>query len=173
MKTYKSLPPGRVHELRMGVTTNRKGKPENIPYLDFLSSMRQVIKSELVIIDEVGRVEIKYNPGNPTWDESPILFRSVKRHLPKRPKMSLYLYNAVGSSLDIYHGVDIFFLWKGVFVTIDLSLHEKQLRSTVDLVVNLEGMDDEAFDVLGKQIADLLKKRRFNNKLSSFILNPD
>lgn len=160
MITRKSLPLGREHELKLGVTAI--GSEESllkIPKLDFFESMRQVMKTELVMVENGAETDI-YDPTNPTWDESPILFHAVRRHLPKRPKGSLRLYNANKTSLDIYHGVDVFFWWREVYVTIDLSLIEKPYRRTVDLVVDLTDMNFEAFDVLGAQIAEILKQKR-------------
>ena len=152
MNIIRYLSPGRRHELRMGVTVSGN---IDLPYKDFESSMEEVMNSRLFMEDDPTNV---YDPANPNWEESGVLFESVRKWLPRHPSNVLRLYNAIGSSLDQWHHVDLFFFWKEVYITIDLSLREKWEK--VDLVVSLEGMNDEDFSVLGKQIADILKERR-------------
>lgn len=159
-----SLPRGRENETKStGIT--QIGEKQEIPYKFFADSMKEVMHSKLKIEAEGDMPEEIYNPCNPQplWGKMSILFASVKRHLPRRcekERPQLFLYNAIGSSLDLLHGVDIFFLWSGVHVTIDLSLRLKPIRYSVDLTQDLEDMDEEAFDVFGKQVAELLKSRK-------------
>jgi|SRR3989344_2480869 len=164
MKNSKSLPPGREHELLFGLTVDQyeDKKAPDIPELDFYEAMRQVVKTELFFDDEPDKV---YNPANPNWGEaSARLFRAVRKHLPRRPKNSLRLYLANKTSLDIHHQTDVFFLWKNVHCTIDLSLRNKWSSRSNHLLIDLRDMDDEAFDVCGKQIADILKDERQSAK---------
>ena len=43
-------------------------------------------------------------------------------------------YTAVGTPLDIYHGVDAFFEQGGRIATVDVSLHEKEQKADVLLI---------------------------------------
>jgi len=159
MKKDNLLPFGRRHELEStGIT--QIGRPEKVPYKGFNQSLEEILNSRLKIEAKDDVPERVYNPADPKWGKMPILFASVKRYLPKRP--GLFLYNAIGSSLDLLHGVDLFFFWNGVYATIDLSLADslKELRGTVDLRQNLEDMTEEDFDVFGQQIAGILRKRK-------------
>ena len=144
------LPSGRRHELdSIGVTVI--GHIEPPKYKSFRESMDEIIYSVL-------RGETTtYNPSDPKWEKTPKLFAAVKRYLPRRPGLQLCL--SINSSLDFYHKIDMFFLWKGVYVTIDLSLRwqeELEIPQTVDIMENLSDFDDEAFNVLGKQVANIL-----------------
>ncbi len=49
----------------------------------------------------------------------------------------LELYTAVGSALDVYHGVDCFFRFNGKIVTIDLTVNPNKDEYKADLVLNV------------------------------------
>jgi hypothetical protein len=55
-------------------------------------------------------------------------------------------YTAVGSPLDIYHGVDAFFEQAGRRVTLDVSLREKD-RHKADVLVNVGFKKDGALEL--------------------------
>jgi hypothetical protein len=168
MSTNKILPPGREHELEvLGVTSTRDDNSPPPVYKDFRNSMREILKSRLMIYGKDGAKV--FEARQPPADK---LFRSIKKFLPKRPGLSMYI--PVESSLDYWHGVDLFFVWRNIYVTIDLSLVEKPLRRSVDITVDFTDMDDEAFDVLGKQIADLFILRRERNRTGEprNVINP-
>jgi len=147
-----------------GLTSLRQGPeiPTDIKRLDFGRALSEVIYSDLVVIGDPPHT---YDPANPRWPKARMLFRAVERHLPRRPKHALRLYFAHETSLDIHHHVDVFFFWKGSVCTIDLSIKEKWPPRENHIVVNLLDMDDEAYDVLGKQIACILRSDRHRSSL--------
>lgn len=52
------------------------------------------------------------------------------------------LYTAVRSAMDLFHGVDGFFEYEGVVVTIDLTMNPHKDSSKADLLVCRDELDD-------------------------------
>jgi hypothetical protein len=79
-----------------------------------------------------------YNPAEPWLGLAGFLFDGVKRELPKRLRSRLRLYISVGSSLDYWHGVDLFFvLWDEIDYFISIFSPKggrKSTRATIDLI---------------------------------------
>ncbi|KKR45328.1 MAG: hypothetical protein A3G47_02260 [Candidatus Zambryskibacteria bacterium RIFCSPLOWO2_12_FULL_39_45] len=152
------LPSGREHELLLGLTAYDNGRLPDIPYASLRKGVLEVMDSELYIPAEEEGEDVVYDPSNPTWGGSDILFVAVKSYLPRRPRKSLELYPAIKTSLDIHHGVDYFFVWMNLYyVTLDLSLRQKEKKSSVDIITNLGEVTP---DDLGQKIALLLIEKR-------------
>jgi len=168
MRKRLSLPNGREHELSLGLTVNDEDFP-NVSYLSLVESVQEVINCDLYILGDEGEdEEVIYNPSNPTWGVADILFQAVKCYLPKIPKNSLRLYPAIGTSLDVWHGVDYFFVWQNMYyATIDLSLRKKRKKSVVDVLVDLSKLTP---DELGCQVASCLLQKRSDRE---FLIKPN
>lgn len=67
-------------------------------------------------------------------------------------------YTAVRSSLDVFHGVDGFFEFRGVVVTIDVTINPHKVCGKADLVVS--GDDFENLPALAARVA-----REFASKI--------
>ena len=135
------------------------------PHLNFHESMQEVMWTPLERLGQDGQLET-YDPMNPNWGKSGQLWFEVRRHLPLRvggmPSGPLFLHIACRTkrtSLDFYHGVDAFFFWEGVFVTIDVSLLEKA-EPKADFLVTPREMEPERLGSFGNEIAQLLKEGR-------------
>ena len=164
-----SLPHGREFERELfGVT----GSQDEVPtYLDFDSAMREVMTTPLVRSDgEAGEVE-KYEPQRPNWGKSHQLWSEVRGRLPRRCEGKRSeppsLYISIGTSLDFHHGVDAFFFWKGVYLSLDASLIPKERvesgkgRLKADILVTPDDLTPTGLARLGENVAHQLKRRRY------------
>jgi hypothetical protein len=171
MGTTNPLPPGRAFEEEVfGVTE------ENIEFavryprrIGIHASLQRVIQDNWTMYAEAVEKNSAYchDPINPQMGKTHLLWVAVKDNLPRRinghSALPLNLYIAVGrNSLDWRHGIDAFFWWQGVYVTIDVSLRpksEEELKA--DFLVMPEDLEPEQLQNLGKKIAELLKERNF------------
>jgi len=97
------------------------------------------------------------NPGQ--WDISDPdgmcsdLFYYVSEHLIDLKNMEeLRVYPTFGSSFDIFHGVDLFFVFKGRMCTIDLTCNSHKDSCKADVLI----CPDSDLEEVGKQIAHKL-----------------
>ena len=155
---------GRDFEYEIFGIAGEEGNKVTPPsYLDFTESVQAVAGKGLTRIGSDGQEET-YNPSDPTWGKTRLIWKSVRRALPRRVYGSVspppFLYISVGqTSLDFWHGVDAFFWWQGVLVSIDVSLIlQKEIKA--DLLVTPEDLTPEGLSRLGRKIAELLKERR-------------
>ena len=174
MKTSATLPPGREFERELfgiGWMHSNFSLPD---YLGFSPGMREVMEIPLLrFVDD--KVE-EYCPERPNWGRSGEIWLAVKKYLPRRVRGKfsgpLGLFVSVnGTSLDVQHGVDAFFFWQGVHVTLDASLIPKDKEGEVkrlkaDFVITPGDMTNDKLDSLGKKVAQLLRKRVFWAKQS-------
>lgn len=65
--------------------------------------------------------------------------------------MSVKFYTAVRSTLDVYHGVDAFFEFRGVLVTIDVTINPNKDCGKADVIVHAD--DFENLPALAGRIA--------------------
>ena len=164
-----SLPHGREFELELyGVT----GKPDEIPaYRDFDSAMREVIATPLVRCDtESGEAE-RYEPTKPNWGKLHRLWLEVHERLPRRCEGRrsgpLFHFISIGTSLDFHHGVDSFFWWNGVYLSLDASLIPKERGESgkghlkADILITPDDLTPAGLPRLGEDIARQLKGRRY------------
>lgn len=83
------------------------------------------------------------------------LFRSVKQNLRRRNYQRLLeFYVAIGSALDVYHGIDMFFQIKGRIVTLDLTLRASKEGAKADFLLTADMIEKDQIEQLGKTIAD-------------------
>ncbi len=151
-----------------GVSCNEK-LLELPPHLNFYNSMQEVMWTPLERTRQNGHME-RYDPMDPNWGKSGQLFFEVRRHLPLRvggmPSGPLFLHIACRmprTSLDFWHGVDAFFFWEGIHVTIDVSFFGKgELKA--NFLITPKEMEPERLGLLGNEIAQLLKERRRSKK---------
>ena len=170
MEQMDSLPAGRVFELELFGVTDESTEPfVRPPYMDFESSMAEVIERNLAEFSWSS--DEAYNPMRPNKGNSSLLWTSVKKHLPRRISgfrtVPLSLYISVGrNALDFWHGVDAFFWWQGVYVSIDASRILKRKiglwkeRLKADFLITPEDVSPERLSYLGGQMATVLKGRR-------------
>jgi hypothetical protein len=84
------------------------------------------------------------------------LFHLVRRHLHKRSDQRLIeFYVAIGSALDVYHGIDMFFKVRGKIVTLDLTRRVSKTEAKADILMTAEMIEKDQLDQLGKHIADI------------------
>ncbi|MBP6858395.1 MAG: hypothetical protein KBC33_01020 [Candidatus Pacebacteria bacterium] len=93
------------------------------------------------------------NPSAPRLAGARMLHKAVAHELGISDSAELKLYSAVGTPLDRLHGVDAWFEFKGIVITIDVTMSEQKERAKANVVVNL---NDSAFDFefSAKDIAD-------------------
>ena len=132
-------------------------------YLDFESSMQEVIELNNGMYAEALAKGYPYchNPENPRMGRTHDLWAAVKNWLPRRigsdVRLPLFLYVAVGrNAFDRYHGVDAFFWWRGVSVTIDVSTSNKKCPSADFVFTPRDYFDSRLLSRFGKKVADLL-----------------
>lgn len=82
----------------------------------------------------------KNQPWN-TFCPEILFLRTVLDKLKKELRISAEFYTAVGTALDVYHGVDGYFYFRGIMVTVDASLRNKNAFRT-DLLLGEEDTQD-------------------------------
>ena len=78
-----------------------------------------------------------WDPSDPEPRFASDLHASVALALNLDDWSELRFYTAVGSPLDFFHGIDCFFEFRGLIVTIDLTVDPKKLVGKADLVLNV------------------------------------
>ncbi len=98
------------------------------------------------------------------------LYWYVSKWLPQRYRTSLRLFNAIGTSLDYWHGIDAFFWWRDGrprkrrsepmdrIATLDLATYQKA-SFKADFLVTPEIIYSDQIRSLGWKIADQLLGR--------------
>lgn len=169
MGALKILPPGRAFEMEIfGITEDVERAFRRPSRRDIDSSIQNIIEYNLAMYAEALERGSEYchNPAKPEMGKTNLLWQAVKQYLPSRTergnKTPLNLYVAIGrTSLDWQHGVDAFFWWQGVYVTIDASLRMKQgPELKADFVLNPKDLEPQNLSVWGKQVAELLIERK-------------
>lgn len=97
--------------------------------------------------------------GQP-WDTHcpRILFmQKVLKGLNRELGSNAEFYTAVGSALDKYHGVDGYFYFEGIMVTIDASLRRKDSHRADILLVE---EDSENPEVFAHKVAETFSAKR-------------
>ncbi len=143
-------------------------------YMNFYDSMQEIINRPLIGIGEDGKIDPRYktyDPANPRWGKTPDLWNAVNKYLPRYPRRisgittgPLRLFISVGrTSLDFYHGVDAFFLWREGYATLDVSLVPKHRKGEgkqhlkANFLLTKEHLSPEGMSDLGRDIACVLK----------------
>jgi len=110
---------------------------------------------------------LDWNPFHPGTVESERLFEAIQDKLPRRLSRKLLLYSSIGTTLDVFHGIDGFFAIDGCdfIVSFDLvrTTHTwNKLSQKADFMVNPSDLNDwENFTYLSSKISQMLvlKKR--------------
>jgi len=168
MKDRTFLPSGRKFEREL---FGGAGDMEDIPpYLDFTSAMNKVRESFLWRPNRESGTYETYDPFNPKWGHLHELWTEVYKRLPKRSSGvrsgPLSLHVAINTPLDYWHGVDAFFWWMGVYLTIDASQVSKgkekkgKRHLKADLLVTPADLNPTRLASLGEYIANFLKEKR-------------
>jgi len=67
-------------------------------------------------------------------------------------------YTAVGTSLDVYHGVDAFFKLQDHIVTLDVTSNDSKTHAKADIIVQTGYDEDGGIDFSDEQMASLAKQ---------------
>jgi hypothetical protein len=102
----------------------------NGTYVPFKQSMRDV------------RANQPWDPSDPEPAFANDFHASVAVALGIEDYSELKLYTAVGSTLDVCHGIDCFFEFRGKIVTIDLTTNPSKVLAKANFVLNVS---DEAY----------------------------
>lgn len=87
------------------------------------------------------------------------LFQSVRRHLcNRRDQRLLEFYVAIGSALDVYHGIDMFFQIRSRIVTLDLTRRVSKEDAKADFLLTADMIEKDQIEELGKTIADIFNR---------------
>ncbi|MEK7641664.1 MAG: hypothetical protein AAB365_01565 [Patescibacteria group bacterium] len=93
------------------------------------------------------------NPSAPRLSGARMLHGAVARELKIADSKQLKLYTAVGTPLDLIHGVDAWFEFEGIVITIDVTMKEQKDRAKANVVVHLQDVAND-FEFSAKDIAD-------------------
>ena len=126
---------------------------------DYCSGSRAIYKSWYDSAREIIRKFSRgaNNPAN--WDVSDPhglcsdLFYYVATALKVDHMTELEVYPAFGSAFDIYHGVDLFFKYRGRFCTIDLSCNPYKATYKADVMI----CPDDDLEEIATEIANVLR----------------
>lgn len=120
---------GQKWELKM---FGRTSGADVIPtYLEWQEAVDEVVHSQK---------ELEWDPCRPRTTLGLSIFECVQSYLPKHLAFRLELYSAIGTSLDVHHGVDGFFMIDNFIVTIDLSTNQKEFFKSDVLMVRKDGV---------------------------------
>ncbi len=92
---------------------------------------------------------------------------AVSSKVPDVDKV-LRFYTAVGSTLDILHGVDGLFELGEYIVTVDLTLNPNKIEGKADVIIladEEEGLNEKAIQIASSEIAEKFKQKIETKKL--------
>lgn len=93
--------------------------------------------------------------NSPTTEVTKKLFHFVRQHLCRRGDQKLLeFYVTIGSALDVYHGIDMFFKVRGRMVTLDLTRRASKAGVKADILLTAEMIERDQLDQLGEHIAN-------------------
>lgn len=99
-------------------------------------------------VEVLGRSTIKFH-GYMTFVDA---MQEVRKHQPARKAPAIVaierefekrgekieFYTAVGTALDLYHGVDGFFVFRGTVLTVDVTLNPNKIAGKADIILGEE-----------------------------------
>ncbi|MSU45284.1 MAG: hypothetical protein EXS47_01490 [Candidatus Zambryskibacteria bacterium] len=172
----KNLPNGRKFELEVtGFTDEGEGGFLTLPEFKNLEPSIQVVidYNWAMYAEALEKGEEHYhNPINPQMGKTHQIYTAVQSFLSRRVRgrdafpLNLYLSQHGRTSLDWHCGVDAFFMWEGVFATIDLSLRSKakqkkgKLFLKADFLLSPKDLELDNLFYFAKNVAKLLKRRK-------------
>ncbi len=129
-----------------------------------------------------------FQPWDPTDPSSPVMndFHALLCEALGLEDYSLIgIYTAVGSPLDLFHGIDVFVEWNNVFVTIDLTINSKKDEYKADIILHEEDVYTEDgrvnrarlqevahYTALLLEAASLIPAPVFARKMEAKVLSP-
>lgn len=134
-----------------------KKAKQNKGYLSFNDSLRLARESQV---------------GDPSDPESGIandFHAAVAETLKEDDYEKVRFFSALGTPLDVYHGVDGFFEHNGIIVTLDATINPNKDKDSIKADIILEEMPDPKFERekyleyikdKSKEIAYLIEKRQ-------------
>jgi len=107
-----------------------------------------------------------WNPSDPSSLAANDLHALVVEALGIDDYSAVSFFTAIGSPLDIFHGIDGFVEWKGVVVTIDITANPLKIEHKADIILHEKDVYDENGQVnlpglrrIGEETARLLQHR--------------
>ncbi len=121
---------------------------EYLPFLDAVEEMKN--------LQPVG-----YDPSHPTEGCNKEFFSSVESFL-RVGSGDLEYYICVGTKLDFWHGVDALFSWRGMCVSIDVTVNTEKKYKADFLITPPLLVSGEVYTLIARDIALLLITRKLN-----------
>ncbi|MDD2677897.1 MAG: hypothetical protein WC042_01560 [Candidatus Paceibacterota bacterium] len=119
-------------------------------YLPYSQALAEVIKNQ----------PRNWNPSDPPTRIANDLHALVAINLNLDDWSLLNLFSARGSSFDIFHGVDAFFIINKTLCTLDLTISKKE-RAKADLVIRDEDIFEKtAMEKTSKKISEILFSKK-------------
>src|SRR3990167_10601589 len=84
-----------------------------------------------------------WDPADPSTRGASDLHTQVAMALELEDWGELRLFSALKTPLDVFHGIDAFFEWRGRVVTLDLTSNQKKDEYKADLMIRPEDSDDD------------------------------
>lgn len=97
-----------------------------------------------------------WDPTDPSTRAGEDLHCQVALALGLEDFVELSFLSALGTPLDLFHGVDAVFEWRGVVVTVDLTTNPHKDSYKADLILHPEDENDD-WQEAGAKIARLLQ----------------
>lgn len=89
------------------------------------------------------RTHQPWDPTDPSTRQGEDLHCQVAIALGMENFTELSLLTALGTALDVFHGIDAVFEWRGRMVTIDLTTNPHKDSYKADLILRPEDEDDD------------------------------
>lgn len=104
-----------------------------------------------------------WNPKKPHTEAARAMHTRVAKNLP-RGKRELRLFVSIGTTLDVYYGVDAFFEYRGVIVTIDVTISRYKKKAKADFVLTASDFQsNDLYKKLDAVAAEIMEKARQMN----------
>ncbi len=123
-------------------------------YLKFRQAMEEVISNQ---------PHAPHDPPGEVGHFRDAVFKEMKQ-MGLNPKY-LRLYTAVGSALDRFHGIDGFFTFEGITVTVDTTINQDKDEDSTKARVLVTGEDAvDGFKGSARRVAELFSYARSMGK---------
>jgi len=170
-RKWNHIQSGFDHEKRLFGHSTEEETGTLFPYkYPFKESVKRVMETPIITETEDGSIEY-YNPADPNerWGMAGQVLSAVKKHLPRRVRGKrvgpIFLYPSLGTGLDTFYGVDAFFYWNNMVVTVDASTRFKS-KDPADIALGLRRLKAD-FLLLPEDIQDKKSIDGFGNRVAS------
>jgi hypothetical protein len=96
-----------------------------------------------------------FNPQHPKTKAIKVIYNHIASGL--REKKNLYIYNSVGTELDVFHGVDFFVEYRkgkeSILVTFDLTCRESKGKFKADVLMTRSVIESDTYYELADSVA--------------------